>query len=100
MSRSPSATPGRGGWSWPISRSPRCSDPISSLIALIILVGFVAVLLIVGAVFLISRSISRPLAQGVAFAQKIAEGNLTANVDVGKREDEIGRLGRGPERDD
>jgi methyl-accepting chemotaxis protein len=89
-------TVGDTGTQWLIVADTPLSEvlgPITTLIALIIVVGIVAVLLIVGAVFLISRSISRPLAQGVAFAQKIAEGDLTANVDVGTREDEIGRLG-------
>jgi len=86
---------GDTGMRWTVAADIPLSEvlgPITSLLALIVAVGVVAVLLIVGAVLLISRSISRPLAQGVAFARKIAEGNLTANVDVGKRGDEIGRL--------
>ncbi len=66
--------------------------PVRSLILLIVGVGSVAVILVVGAMVVIARSISRPLARGVAFAQAIAQGDLTANVDVGRRGDEIGRL--------
>ena len=66
--------------------------PVRSLILLIILVGVVAVAVIVGAVVLIARAIARPLALGASFAQQIAEGNLTTNLDVGSRGDEIGTL--------
>ena len=66
--------------------------PVRGLLALILAVGAVAVVLVVGAVFLIARSISRPLARGVQLAQAIAMGDLSANVEVGRRGDEIGRL--------
>jgi methyl-accepting chemotaxis protein len=68
--------------------------PVTSLLLLIIGVGAAAVLLVMGTVFLVSRSISRPLGRGVQFAQLIAAGNLTATLDVGARGDEIGRLAR------
>jgi len=51
-----------------------------------------AVALVILIVFLIARSISRPLAIGVRFAKRIADGDLTATVDVGHRRDEIGEL--------
>jgi methyl-accepting chemotaxis protein len=66
--------------------------PVRSLILLIILVGAIAVVVIVGAVVLIARSIARPLAMGASFAKQIAEGNLTSTLDVGTRRDEIGEL--------
>ena len=66
--------------------------PISILLALIVAVGAAAVVLVVAAVLVIARSISRPLARGVQMAQAIATGDLTVNVDVGQRGDEIGRL--------
>jgi methyl-accepting chemotaxis protein len=66
--------------------------PVTSLIVLIIAVGVVAMILVIGAVLLIARSISRPLALAAAFAGKIAEGNLSATVDMGRRSDEIGAL--------
>ncbi len=36
--------------------------------------------------------ITRPLQTGVRFARRIAEGDLTARIDVGRRGDEIGQL--------
>ena len=53
-----------------------------------------AVALVVVVLLLISRSISVPLRVGVRFAEKIAEGDLTATVDTGKRGDEIGILAK------
>jgi methyl-accepting chemotaxis protein len=87
---------GDTGTSWMVQADIPIAEvlgPVAALIVLIVVVGIIAVLLVAGAILLIARSISRPLAQGVAFAQKIAEGNLTANVNVGDRADEIGRLG-------
>ena len=40
---------------------------------------------------IITRAITQPLNKGVTFAQEVARGNLTANVDV-YRKDEIGNL--------
>jgi methyl-accepting chemotaxis protein len=88
-------TVGESAVRWTVVADIPLSDvlgPTRSLIVLIVLVGLAGVLLMFGAMLLISRSISRPLAKGVSFAQRIAEGNLTANVDMGTREDEIGRL--------
>ncbi|MFY0528045.1 HAMP domain-containing methyl-accepting chemotaxis protein [Archangium gephyra] len=41
--------------------------------------------------FVLSRSLSRPLNEAVAVADRIAEGNLTVRIDV-RREDEVGML--------
>ncbi|HET6450301.1 MAG TPA: methyl-accepting chemotaxis protein [Spirochaetia bacterium] len=68
--------------------------PVAMLRDVIVAVGAAALLLVIGAVLLVARSISRPLAQAAAFAEEIAGGNLTASVDVGRREDEIGALAR------
>jgi methyl-accepting chemotaxis protein len=65
--------------------------PVTSIILLIALVGLAGIVLVVLVVLLISRSITRPLVQGVGFAQRIAEGNLTSTLDVHRR-DEIGEL--------
>jgi methyl-accepting chemotaxis protein len=61
-----------------------------TVLLLAIALGAVSVLALL--VFLISRSISRPLGRGVEFARQIAEGNLTATINVGSRGDEIGQL--------
>jgi methyl-accepting chemotaxis protein len=57
-----------------------------------VLIAIVATALLVGAILVIGRSIARPIGVGVSFARRIAEGDLTATIDVGKREDEIGEL--------
>jgi methyl-accepting chemotaxis protein len=88
-------TVGQTGTSWMVQADIPTAEvlgPARRLMVLIIGVGLAAVVLVIGAVLLVARSISRPLAQGVGFAQRIARGDLTATVDVGAREDEIGRL--------
>ncbi len=66
--------------------------PVTRLVWTILIVGFVAMAVSVGGVLLIARSITRPLAKGVAFAERVAAGSLDATVDVGERGDEIGQL--------
>ena len=61
-----------------------------SLLLLFIAAG--AMIVIVAIMIVISRSISRPLAKGVAMANRIAAGDLTATMDVGSRRDEFGHL--------
>jgi len=51
---------------------------ISFLIALVLFILF-------------ARSISKPIAQGVSFADEVAQGNLETSIEV-KRQDEIGQL--------
>jgi methyl-accepting chemotaxis protein len=68
--------------------------PVTGLIWTIMGVGLAALVVSVGGVLLIARSITRPLAKGVAFAERIAAGSLDATVDVGDRGDEIGELAR------
>ncbi|MES2818061.1 MAG: methyl-accepting chemotaxis protein [Pseudomonadota bacterium] len=53
--------------------------------------GATAVVLGLLAALLISRSIVRPLQQTVAFAQRIAEGDLSQDLPLGRR-DELGQL--------
>jgi len=48
-----------------------------------------AVSLVLGTV--LARGISRPLARGVAFARSVASGDLTADIEIGRR-DEVGAL--------
>ena len=61
-----------------------------TIVQVVIAIGAMA--LLVAAVLLIARSIARPLGVGVTFARRIAEGDLTATLDVGDRGDEIGEL--------
>jgi len=55
--------------------------------------GFIVIALIIGiaAAILITRAITGPVNKGVAFAQRIADGDLTASIDVTQK-DEIGQL--------
>ena len=57
----------------------------------VVLFLVIAVLAGIGAAFGITQSIVGPVKQGVAFAQSVAEGDLTATVDVNQK-DEIGQL--------
>jgi methyl-accepting chemotaxis protein len=50
-----------------------------------------ALLLVIGVVFVIARAITKPLNQGVAFAEEITNGNLNATLELDRR-DEIGQL--------
>ncbi len=65
--------------------------PVTLIIILIGLIGLAGIALVIVVVMLISRSISNPLVQGVRFARRIAEGNLTTPLEV-DRGDEIGEL--------
>ena len=68
--------------------------PVTRLVWTILIVGFAAMAVSVGGVLPIARSITRPLAKGVAFAEAVATGSLDATVEVGDRGDEIGQLAR------
>ena len=57
------------------------------LIVLVVVCLLLAVILGI----IISRSISKPLIQGVAFTQKVAEGDLTATIELDQK-DEVGML--------
>lgn len=57
--------------------------------ALLVFIGFLVVS--VGAVIYISRSITSPLAKGVTFAEAIKSGDLSSRLKLGTR-DEIGQL--------
>ncbi len=58
-----------------------------SLVLLLLVIGLVSSTLH----FVVKRIIITPLGKGVAFAQRIAEGDLTTNLDIENR-DEIGHL--------
>ena len=53
--------------------------------------GLVAALLAIGAGFWIVRSVTRPLAKAVAFAERVAAGDLSARIRA-KGKDEVGQL--------
>ena len=59
---------------------------------LMILIGLATGIVALALMFLIARTISRPLAAGVRFARTLAEGDFTTFIDTGARKDEIGEL--------
>jgi len=63
-----------------------------SVIMLSLIFFGVAVLVGIIITFVLARSISGPVAKGLAFAQKIAEGDFTERIDLDQR-DELGQLG-------
>jgi len=66
-------------------------EPINELVMNIVFVGLgIAVILALGA-WLLANSIARPLLVGVGFARKMAEGDLSNEIDIHQK-DEIGML--------
>jgi methyl-accepting chemotaxis protein len=65
--------------------------PIEQLRKMGLLITIIALVVIGIIAVLIARSLSRPLVEGVEFAQKVAAGDLTAKVTI-ERNDEIGQL--------
>ncbi len=57
----------------------------------VLFMGVAAVLIGMGLIFFISKSISRPIIQGVAFAKTIAGKDLTLHLDI-NQSDEVGIL--------
>ncbi len=57
----------------------------------VLFMGIAAILIGIGLTFFISRSISRPVIQGVAFARTIAGKDLTQQLDINQT-DEVGTL--------
>jgi len=57
----------------------------------VLFMGIAAILIGIGLTFFISRSISRPVIQGVAFARTIAGKDLTKRIDINQT-DEVGIL--------
>jgi len=55
------------------------------------LIVLIAIVFAVFIFFLIARSIARPISKGVAFAENMAEGDLSQTFDI-NRKDEVGSL--------
>ena len=60
-----------------------------TLLLILIVIGAMTAAIFIGG--LITRSITKPIKESVSFAEKIANGDLTASIDI-KRTDEIGHL--------
>jgi methyl-accepting chemotaxis protein len=74
-----------------VDEEQRMADGSRQAMLLLGAMGMAAVLLGLLAAWLISRSIVIPLRQSVAFAQRIAEGDLSQDLPL-DRHDELGRL--------
>ncbi len=66
-------------------------EPIRTLLRSLIISGLILGALIALFAFLVARGIANPLTKGVDFARKVAEGDLTARIDV-RQGDEVGAL--------
>ncbi|MBF0284196.1 MAG: methyl-accepting chemotaxis protein [Magnetococcales bacterium] len=65
--------------------------PINAMVQAILMIAGVLTLLVAIMALLVAKSIATPLAHGVNFAKLVANGDLTALLDV-ERKDEIGLL--------
>jgi methyl-accepting chemotaxis protein len=68
-------------------------EPVRTLGNEIIIVAIIVGIIIVVVSILFARSIANPINKGVAFAQKLAQGDLKASLDVDQK-DEIGTLAK------
>ncbi len=66
-------------------------EPVRGLILSIIIIAAVLIILVVLVALLVGNLLSKPLVQGVRFAETVAEGDLTADLDI-RQKDEIGML--------
>ncbi len=65
--------------------------PVNRLILSIVAIGGMLIALVVLAALFVGGKLSRPLVQGVGFAETVAGGDLTADLDI-RQKDEIGLL--------
>jgi methyl-accepting chemotaxis protein len=85
---------GNTGTYWSVAANITESEILADarrLIVLIALTGIAAVILTVGVLLLIARSISKPLSGAVRITDTIARGDLTGRIEVESR-DEVGML--------
>jgi methyl-accepting chemotaxis protein len=66
-------------------------DAVGKVQMIVLIIGGIAILLGALVAFFVTISITRPLSEGVNIANKLAEGDMTINVDV-KSNDETGQL--------
>ena len=66
-------------------------EPINALIMAILIAGLVIAAVIAIIALWVSQAIANPLIKGVTFARHIANGDLTASIDV-QQKDELGML--------
>ncbi len=66
-------------------------EPKSELINTILIICSIIGIIMMPVLYIIGRTINKPILKGVAFTQKVAEGDLTVSLDVYQK-DEIGQL--------
>ncbi|MFP4565656.1 MAG: methyl-accepting chemotaxis protein [Spirochaetaceae bacterium] len=66
-------------------------EPVEALVTAVVIAAVVIALVVGLVAFLVALSIARPMIRGVAFAETVAAGDLTADLDV-EQKDEIGTL--------
>jgi methyl-accepting chemotaxis protein len=84
-----------GGSTWAVLSEideAEVMEPVNELIlSVAIAVAIIAILIVLGAIF-IAIQIASPLRRGVVFAESVSKGDLTAKLEI-DRKDEIGILG-------
>jgi methyl-accepting chemotaxis protein len=65
--------------------------PVRSLLLSILAIGAVLILLVVLVALFVGNMLSNPLVKGVRFAETVADGDLTADLEI-RQKDEIGML--------
>mgnify|MGYP006290985613 CR=1 FL=1 len=67
------------------------AEPVRALVISILAVALVVSLAVVAVALFVALSIARPMVKGVAFAETVASGDLTSDIDVNQK-DEVGIL--------
>ena len=75
------------------SNSKHAVNDLNSLLKIMIFTGASALLFAIIAAVTITKGITRPVHQGVAFVNRMAQGDLTQSLDI-RRNDEIGALAK------
>ncbi|MGM0675037.1 MAG: methyl-accepting chemotaxis protein, partial [Spirochaetota bacterium] len=66
-------------------------EPVQNLVTSVVIAAVVIAIIVALVAFFVALSIARPMIKGVSFAQTVATGDLTANLEVDQK-DEIGTL--------
>ncbi|MFW5995418.1 MAG: methyl-accepting chemotaxis protein [Spirochaetia bacterium] len=67
------------------------TEPIRELVYSVLIAGIVIAVIVGVVAYFVAAMISRPMIKGVSFAQTVAQGDLTAQIDVDQN-DEVGML--------
>ncbi|MCD4834140.1 MAG: HAMP domain-containing protein [Bacteroidales bacterium] len=69
------------------------AEAVEKATLMIVALTFLAIILGILIAFIITRAIAKPLSKSVNFAESIANGDLTVNLDI-DQEDEVGKLAK------